>query len=606
MLLSANLELTPVDSERVFAFAGRGLGLCVIAPEDVLALTVASRPGTLDELTEVLSHHLAGMNDQVDVHARLQRLVEMGLIVHRDHFIDGALDDQAEATAHQRIEVIGVPTLGRRDALTRCLRSYSDNLQRHGRRATFLVVDDRDGYTAMPSGEPASPRIACPSSLSADRLLYVSASDRDACAKLVAEKVDLDPALVQKAIAPSPLPGLVQVGAARNFLLLLTSDVASVQVDDDTVCELLTWPGAEDGLHVTGDEDATNQRAYTCRSDAVSDVRATDACFLQVHEDLLGGRPLQVMRKYRQSGNLHTGAVTAELLERWQHRDARVLLSFCGIVGDAGVESPWPRLLRRRPDQSQFENPLEYERLRGSREIARIVTHSTLGRPVHSQTYAVGFAAHGHLAPFSPLGSGEDGLYSVLLVATRPSAAVAYLPFAIRHEPLVRPRFTDADITGDNMRVHVNDVLSALVAGFTAPRWGSPERSLRALGAELSALGTLSSSEFIESATIAVRKQLVSSSAVLHQRLRQFGGEPTWWANDLRRRISNLEATAECVNILDRLDEADRLGAGGPRGYVARFGDIVQAWPDMIRAARQMELRDRLTARRIPAAVAGS
>ncbi len=37
MLLSANLELTPVDSERVFAFAGRGLGLCVIAPEDVLA-----------------------------------------------------------------------------------------------------------------------------------------------------------------------------------------------------------------------------------------------------------------------------------------------------------------------------------------------------------------------------------------------------------------------------------------------------------------------------------------------------------------------------------------------------------------------------------------
>jgi hypothetical protein len=431
----------------------------------------------------------------------------------------------------------------------------------------------------------------------------VSGGDREVCSNLIANEVGLDPGLVQSAIAPSPLPGIVQVGAARNFLLLLTSDVASVQVDDDTVCELFTWPDAQSGLYVTGDEDVTDQRAYGRRSDAVADVRATDACFLRVHEQLLGLSPLHVMHEHMKSGELYLGAFTADLLERWQHQDARVVLSFSGLVGDAGVESSWPRLLRRRPNQRQVEDPQEYERLRGSREIARIVNRHTVARPVHSQTYAVGFAANSNHIPFCPIGGGEDGLYSVMLIATRPSAAVAYLPFAIRHEPLIRPSFNGTDVTGENMRLHLTDVLSALVAGFSPPRWGAPETSLRALGVELSALGALSDGEFAECATVAVRKQLISGCTVLYQRLSQFEEQPAWWATDVRRRISNLERAAESANILDRLHEVERLGGGGLPAYVAQFGDVLQAWPDMVRAARQIGLRDRLLERCAPAAV---
>jgi hypothetical protein len=91
-----------------------------------------------------------------------------------------------------------------------------------------------------------------------------------------------------------------------------------------------------------------------------------------------------------------------------------------------------------------------------------------------------------------------------------------------------------------------------------------------------------------------VSAQMSGQVSQLSARLRQYQSEPTFWANDVRQVLSILE------EALPRGLCAIPADLGGPTGngateklrrLVARLGELLEFWPDMVEAARDLRGR---------------
>jgi hypothetical protein len=231
-----------------------------------------------------------------------------------------------------------------------------------------------------------------------------------------------------------------------------------------------------------------------------------------------------------------------------------------------------------------------------SRQIARGVQRTTVGDDDFCIGMNIGLDNRMLLPPFQTAARNEDGTFAVLVRLCIPGSFIGFLPSAIFHDPVVRRTF-DVEHFEETIGVlQAADALQHLIASWPAPPTRStPRHRLVSLGSFLVELGLLPAVEFEERLRHVWLMLCSSEAAYIERALRQHGNRPPEaWSADLRRYLDTLIQRLEAdgpVAPRELLGHAPEAARGALQRFLADFGRLLSAWPDLVDAATL--LRDR-------------
>jgi hypothetical protein len=155
--------------------------------------------------------------------------------------------------------------------------------------------------------------------------------------------------------------------------------------------------------------------------------------------------------------------------------------------------------------------------------------------------------------------------------------------------------WTDAD------GLQLADVIIGCVFGFDAGARLSDEARLHRLGRHLRWLGSLRLTEFDAYVRAQQQFRTIAFITALQGQLQAHAGLPHYWAADVERMIERV-STAACAS--DYTVPRDLMSGEGidatrqlSQEFVGRFGELLEAWPTLVTAARTLRARGlRMTA----------
>ena len=468
------------------------------------------------------------------------------------------------------ITTVGVVTRDRLPSLTACLESYLGNCQRHSRSPEFVVADDSSREEAADRTKAALRRLADQSKA---RVRYAGRQQKIRFAAALATESAVSPEIIHFALFGDERRAL-STGANRNSLLLDAAGELMLTVDDDTLCRVAEAPGRETALTFFSGYDPTEFWFFPDRRRAMQSVSFVDADLLGCHDALLGSAVADLQ------GSAETpGSVT---------------MTLHGLVGDSGMASPRYYLTlggvsRDRLVASQHV----YQSALRSREILRTVRQPTVTAGPFCMTTFLGMDNRQSLPPFFPVERNSDGIFGHMLRKCVDGSHVAFLPWVLLHAPEPARSFSPDDLWGEAKTVRLSDIVIAGVLGHETPSEAVPTAArLDDLGKHLQWLGSLPLSAFEEYVGGVQNLRDFAVVTALHGQLQTYGASPGFWADDVSRLIelmSNASAAEDYVFTGDLLrgreiDAARRLA----QELVRKYGELLEAWPAMIAAARRL------------------
>lgn len=253
-----------------------------ILPSDVVDWLSACRIfRTLEEHERVIAESLVPER-LPELRRRLREFVQSGLLVSCEGLLTLA---QGEVSKRQpNVSTIGIITRSRLRALTRCIRSYAENLKRHGRTGVFAVFDDSPDSAERRSCRQIAAKLQ--SELGLD-ILYAGFEEKRRFTDLLTKRQAAPREVIEFAVLDSHNCGY-STGANRNALLLHTAGEMTLQSDDDVVCSVGSHPERAGNITFSSDADPTELWFYGTREAARGDVTPSDQDLLSIHEILLG------------------------------------------------------------------------------------------------------------------------------------------------------------------------------------------------------------------------------------------------------------------------------------------------------------------------------
>src|SRR5262249_36014094 len=152
--------------------------------------------------------------------------------------------------------------------------------------------------------------------------------------------------------------------------------------------------------------------------------------------------------------------------------------------------------------------------------------------------------------------------------------------------PVPRPA-PGADPWPRAARLSAGHLVQVLVRPAAPAAAGADARqNLRALGATLAEWGCLPPAGFEGVVRLRVWGQMSRQASHLAGQLRQYGAQPAFWADDVRRLLAVWRELLPGKDYVLPWDLAERFGAGAARELlqrlVLRLGQLLQCWPDMV------------------------
>jgi len=475
--------------------------------------------------------------------------------------------EEQEPTA--TISSVGIVTHNRVTSLVACLGSYLENCQRHGRAAEFVVTDDSrsaevQGHTRA-ALEVLAHRFHAP-------IRYAGWREKIRFADALSSESAVRLEIIRFALLGDERCTLT-TGANRNSLLLDTVDTLVLSVDDDTRCQLATPPEADDALASFSGYDPTEFWFFPDHASAIEFASFVDIDVLACHEALLG------------NAVANTGDRAAS---------SRVAITLHGLVGDSGMSSPRYYLsLAGASRERLVASPNAYRSAVRSREVLRTVRQRTLSAGPFCMTTFFGFDNRVLLPPFFPVQRNADGIFGLVLQKCVDGSHVAFLPSVLVHRPAAPRAFAPDEIWTDTESVRMADVVIACVLGHQAGSVPLTDAArLSQLGQHLQGLGSLTLSDFEAHVRSLQQYRAMAFITVLQSHLHMYGAAPRFWADDVTRMIELLsKATSTEDYIVPRdlrhgldVEKARRLS----QELVGRFGELLEAWPTIVAAARRL------------------
>jgi len=465
------------------------------------------------------------------------------------------------------ITVVGIVTRNRMASLVACLESYLGNCRRHGRNPEFVVTDDSPGVETQDQTRAALQRLQ---HHVGGPIRYAGWRERSRFAQALARESAVPLQTIRFALFGDNRCAL-STGANRNSLLLDTVDALVLSVDDDTRCRIAVPHDAEDAHAFFSGYDPTEFWFFPDHASAIESISFVDVDALGCHEELLGN-------------------AVAELGDAAPN--GRVAITLHGLVGDSGMASPRYYLsLAGASRERLVASPSAYRSAFRSREVLRTVRRPTVCSGPFCMTTFFGYDHRLLLPPFFPVQRNSDGIFGLVLQKCVDGSRSAFLPWVLLHVPPAPRAFEPDEIWTDAGSVRTADIVIACV--FAHQAGNAPQSDamrLIHLGRHLRWLGALKLLDFESHVRSLQQYRNLAFITILESQLQTYGGSPGFWAEDVRRMVERMSKATTAEDYLVPRDLRDGRDAEEARRLtqelVAKFGELLEAWPTMVAAAR--------------------
>lgn len=521
---------------------------------------------------------------------RLEELAQRGFLVAAESLAEDCRRHAIPATLPP-IASIGITTRNRTGVLRRGLVSYLENRRRYDRSTDFVILDDAGD---IESEQRTRAELLALRREFAVPIRYAGRSERRRFAAALAQESGAPADLVEFALFGLPVCP-VTTGAARNSLLLATAGDRFVMVDDDSVCRLAKCPSREDGIALTSRRDPTEFWFFADPQTTLKETSFTDADFVGLHEALLGRATGECLPQAPGSEPLDVHSVEPAFDRRLRLWGGQVRATMAGVVGDSGIGATGFLFVDAESQKRLTRSEADYLAAVGSRQVLRCVRRTTISEGTFCTGASLGLANRSLLPPFLPVQRNSDGLFGRTLRLCFRDGYLAYLPWVVLHDP-ERPRQQDLEDYWRHIRqVRTADLVIHLLQASDAPYDGLGEAaSLRRLGAQFADWGSLDAMEFEE----LLRKQVWRSVAGVFSAQSNPEAPPAEQEFYARYREKYAGILRERVTERDYLLPSDLQQIGGEeqvralgREIIRRFGELLQAWPEMYAAALRLRAR---------------
>jgi hypothetical protein len=549
------------------------------------------RFATLDAHAAAWGRTVGAGDDHVrEVRSQLAALVDAGLLVSRGEVL-AAGRSSAQVARPPAISTIGVVTCDRPELLGRNVASYMENARAHDRVTRFVVVDDSPG---RPTREEVRERLRAAATRYDVRAFYAGAEEKRRFAAALSREAGAPADVVEFALFDPERCGF-SVGANLNALLFQTIGELFFLTSDDTECRVAPAPQSRREVTCTSRPDPTEFRFFEDRDASLRSLTFVDADLLGLHEQLLGrDLPSCIAAS---DGEPRLDRIGARFVRRLSAGRGRVVATMNGLVGDSGMGSTAAYLLLRGASHRRLiASEAAYRSACASRAVVRAVSRPTISDGSFCMSGFLGLDQRATLPPFFPVRRNSDGILGVTLRRSVEDGLFGLLPWVLVHNPPEPRRAAADDIWHARSRPLLYDIV---IASLLSCRFGAGETStesrLRALGRHLTALGSLAAADYEEVLRLYRSRQLSALMTSLEERLRVYGEAFAPWVKDVTKSLETLQATlsdAEAIVPVDLIGDrgAARALALSQR-LIYRYGRLLDAWPELISAARR--LRDR-------------
>jgi hypothetical protein len=519
---------------------------------------------------------------------QLLGLARAGLLVaHGDLLRHCQRHAAADGTA--RIAAVGIPTRNRTASLQRCLGSYLDSGRQAGRSNEFIVVDDSDGDAARQDNRRLLQAFQAQYGVA---LGYAGPEQKERFAAALAREAGVAPEVTAFALGnPENCP--IATGASRNALLLHTAGDLLLQADDDTVCNLAPAPEPQPGLRFCSRHDPTE---FWFLADDEAEPAGQAADLLAVHEQLLGRSPGACLAALPSAADLDLEQASTGFFRRLEAPGARVRVTAAGVSGDSGMGSSVYFLSLDGGSRARLlRSEQVYRQALARHRILRVAPRLTLCDGGFCMALNLGLDNRGVLPPFLPVQRNQDGVFTALVRSCLDGAFFGFLPWMVRHQSPAPRRFTPADLATTVATVTTGQVFLALLQSIVPAPHPEDGGKLREVGRTLFSWGAAAAGDFEEVMRLQLWQQMSRQATHFEARLRQFGGQPAYWAGDVQQLLGALRHALPGPDYPVPRDLAERFGTAGARALlqrlVRRFGELLQVWPDLVAAAKALRGR---------------
>jgi len=389
------------------------------------------------------------------------------------------------------------------------------------------------------------------------------------------------------------------LGANRNAMLLAQVGEVLLCADDDTTSRLAPTPGSSGGLALSSDLDVTQLWFHADADRALAMAPLEAANLFSQHGRLLGRSPGACLEAVApgDDGAVSLSGASPSLIRMIASGRGRVRVTVPGVVGDSGMGGTSYYLGLQGPGRQRLLS--EFATHRTTRGLLRAATRHTLTDSPFLMTPQAGLDNREVLPPFFPVGRNSDGLFGLTLRSCLPEGLIAHLPYAIDHAPPDARRVTSADLASFPATLRISDVVEY---GLRSCRFGpavlEPEDRLDELGRHLQGLGRLSRSDFVELICLQRWQARGALATHLDRLLTRYDALPEAWAADVEALLEQLhERVFQVATVaptdLPRDSDDERIAMS--QHLLFRFGEVLQAWPSLVNAARRLREQGRLT-----------
>lgn len=486
-------------------------------------------------------------------------------------------------------------TRDRPQSLQRMLSSCAHSARNHGRQIRFVVTDQSDA--------PATRRANIESLESTKNTFgipcfYAAHDEKAHFAKQLAKHSGLEPDLVQFAVCHEE-NGLPAYGANRNALLLATLDELTLQLSDDIVCQFTRAGDVHAGdvqqsLALTSDINP-QELCHLTEDEYLSYIGASQSDdIFSIHELLLGKALTSCIKEYS-SGQTSVDLGRCDLSFWGKLGPRRVAVTSAGLVGDTAMGTPYWALFSPGKSRETFMSSEAKYRFCLERQIvARVAKELTIAERGWKGGPCEGLDNRNLLPPFTPVQRGEDVIFGMLLEFSS-SGYIGYLPWMVHHKRPSNHRFQMDEIVEFATRTCSYNIMKAVLEDSQFPNCSDATENLCAVGRILEEWGALPRKDFEEAVRQKLSHRWLKQIELIEKLLDTHRRQPEFWADDVTKCLTGLRSA---VNSQRAVLGSDLAGSDDNvdclsmmQKYMAKFGALLQVWPALRQASRELHLR---------------
>ena len=526
------------------------------------------------------------------VKQRLEALAAAGFLVSDEDLVRQCKQAHAAPAGDPpSVTALAMATRGREETLRRGIASYFDNSARFSRSVDFIVIDD----ALEPDAQQRTRGVV--EELKKDhgaRLRYASRRDREAFADQVAAYSGLPQKLIRFALLGRQPSGRT-LGSCYNSLLLDTIGSCYVIADDDTVCQIAPPPEQHGSLALTSQFDPTEFWFYRDRQSAFDSLARADQDYFAIHESLLGRGMGDCMPAAEGAGSLDLDRMSPAFDRRLRMLGGRVAATLLGIAGDSGIGSTAYLSVGPASRRRLLSSEQDYLAFAESHQVARAVTRPTVSEGFLCMSGNLGLDNRRLLPPFTPVQRGADAVFGITLRKCFRDGYLGYLPWTVRHDPPEQRTQPLAEFMKNAAKVRFPEILRHLIrAAPEVSSEGDDQRGLRRLGAYLQQISSASLADFEDTVKTCFwrRHSEGIAQASKYRSDPELPGYYQAYRQQHRKTVREAIVSSKYFVPRDLRDlgseeEVRRL----VQSLVHDQGRLLQHWPDIIQAARELRAK---------------